>query len=187
MLTRSKSPEATLSINEPESIIGPVYVLSSAERLAQLEEDIVLETIRIRESELVQLRATRALPTHATFPSNADNISVLDDLSIQSSKPGFQNGSSTIIKTVEKDLLANILDTSEKEKSFKWLQLVGVYIGHGGRQSPWSFLHSQRRKAFENFLFIHRERCGEAAKHHMASLPLLHYSTVPSPLASSPF
>ena len=60
--------------------------------------------------------------------------------------------SSTTIKTVEKDLLAHILDTPEKATSFAWTHRVGVYTGHGGRQSPWSFLHSQRRKAFEKFL-----------------------------------
>ena len=152
MLTRSKSTEATLSPNEFEPINRSTHNLSAAERLAQLDEEIILETIRIRELELVRLKSNRGPSIPAIFPIEDDNISVLDDLSQHSSKLGFQHSSSTIIKTVEKDLLANILNTSEKSKSFNWLQLVVVYIGHGGRQSPWSFLHSQRRKAFEKFL-----------------------------------
>ena len=117
-----------------------------------MDEEILLETIRIRELELVRLKADRGLSPPAIFPPEDDNISVIDESSQQSLKPGGQYSSSTIIKTVEKDLLAHILDTSEKSKSFNWLQLVGVYIGHGGRQSPWSFLHSQQRKAFEKYL-----------------------------------
>jgi len=131
MLTRSKSTEATLSPNEFEPINRSTHILSAAERLAQLDEEIILETIRIRELELVRLKSNRGPSIPAIFPIEDDNISVLDDLSQHSSKPGFQHSSSTIIKTVEKDLLANILNTSEKSKSFNWLQLVVVHIGHG--------------------------------------------------------
>ena len=64
MLTRSKSPEATLSHNESEPINGSTHISSAAERLAQLDEEIILETIRIRELQLVRLKDHRPpLPT----------------------------------------------------------------------------------------------------------------------------
>ena len=175
MLTRSTSQEATFSPNdEPTSITtsplegttlqyqGSIQeqaesdssrrqarLSSAADRLAQLDEEIVLEQIRVRELQLAHLKkaAQGIIPAASLFP-NDDNVSVLGE----PSKNGDHNHSVTIIKTVEKDLLAKILDTSEKAKSFAWLQLIAVYIGHGGRQNPWSFLHSQRRKAFEKYL-----------------------------------
>ena len=67
MLTRSKSPEATLSLNESESINGSPHILSAAERLAQLDEQIILETIRIRESELVERHLTYITTTTITI------------------------------------------------------------------------------------------------------------------------
>ena len=95
MLTRSKSPEATLSHNESEPINGSTHISSAAERLAQLDEEIILETIRIRELQLVRLKDHRP-PLPANFPIEDDNISVLDDLSQHSSKPGCHHSSATI-------------------------------------------------------------------------------------------
>jgi hypothetical protein len=138
---------------ESDSSSTQVRILSATERLAQLEDEIILEKIRVRELELARLKADQGIfiPA-ASAPPDDDIISVFGGSSQTSRKSGDHNRSSTIIKTIEKDLLAHILDTSEKGKSFAWIQLIVVYIGHGGRQNPWSFLHSQRRKAFEKYL-----------------------------------
>ena len=97
-----------MSYQESESISGPTHTLPAAERLAQLDEEVVLETTRTRELELVRLKADRGLSLPATFPPESSQ---------QSLKSGGQHRSSTVVKTVEKDLLAHTLDTSEKSKS----------------------------------------------------------------------
>jgi len=171
MITRSKSPVLETNTCFSEDNILPIHsigqvpiesdisfdqvlTLSAADRLAQIDEQIVLEKIRVREIELAHLKAIQKVLIPASSVPPDDNISVLEGSPHTSRKSIFQNRSSTIIKTIEKDLLAHILDTSEKGRSFAWIQLIVVYIGHGGRQNPWSFLHSQRRKAFEKYLSI---------------------------------